>query len=344
MRDHDIRLDWLRVFGSFAVVVLHVSADYVVSGGDASSARWWVANLFDSASRWAGDAIFLMIGGALLLSRPSEQAPFAFASARMRRVLPALLFWSAFYLGWRWLRSDGMALAEVMRMLVQGKPHYHLWFLYMLTGMYLATPLLRAVLASAAPGMQRYLLLTCLGYTLFESYARAWYGLPYASFASLVPLFFVHFLLGHHLYENPPKLAPRVLVLCFAGCVAVVAVGAALAMPAIGMRGVDLFYMGRGLPVIAMAACVFSIGLACLREDGIWRRWHARGGGAIAGLALGIYVIHPFWIEVVAAFGVVVTRWHSLVAIPMLSVLVYVLSLASVFAMSRVPMLARAVR
>jgi surface polysaccharide O-acyltransferase-like enzyme len=54
-------LDLLRAIACLSVVMIHVSAEYVVRGS--AGADFWLGNLLDSLSR-AGVPLFVMISGA----------------------------------------------------------------------------------------------------------------------------------------------------------------------------------------------------------------------------------------------------------------------------------------
>jgi surface polysaccharide O-acyltransferase-like enzyme len=92
----DTNLDLLRVLAAFAVVWLHVSAGVVATKPDVYSEIWWIGNFADSFSRWSVP-IFVMVSGALLLSKSSELAPLDFYQKRASRLLAPITFWTLFY-------------------------------------------------------------------------------------------------------------------------------------------------------------------------------------------------------------------------------------------------------
>ena len=62
-----VYFDYLRVFATLAVMVLHTSAQNW-SKTDVNSFTWQTFNFFDSIVRW-GVPVFVMISGSLFLSR-----------------------------------------------------------------------------------------------------------------------------------------------------------------------------------------------------------------------------------------------------------------------------------
>ena len=152
------KLDAARWMAALAVVLLHCAALPLTQAADYGSTDWQWANVYDAASRWCVP-VFVMISGALLLN-PSKNEPFKdFYQKRALRIAPAIVFWSVFYLLWGALmyRLDGIPMnaAAWLRKATSGAPYYHLWYLYMLAGLYLFAPYLRALYQRCSPRQRR---------------------------------------------------------------------------------------------------------------------------------------------------------------------------------------------
>src|SRR3990172_8677409 len=144
-------VDRAKVISIFAVVVLHVSAQIAEKVENFGTSSWWVGNLFDGGVRWSVP-IFIMVSGYLLLD-PSKQEDFrTFYKKRAGKVLIPTIFWTLFYIIWSFvikkypldLKSGKIILIK----LIEGEPYYHLWFAYMIIGLYLFTPFLRKLLGA----------------------------------------------------------------------------------------------------------------------------------------------------------------------------------------------------
>lgn len=134
-QDRITYLDGLRVLATLAVVLLHVSAGYWGSE-EVTSAPWMIATFYDGMVRWCVP-VFVMISGALLLD-PEKEARIG---SRIRKVLISLVVWSAVYASIDFYR--GADRTKSIENFLAG--HYHLWYLYMLIGLYLALPLLKRI-------------------------------------------------------------------------------------------------------------------------------------------------------------------------------------------------------
>ncbi len=155
--------DAIRLFATVAIVLLHTAANGVNRLPLASN-DWWLANIVDSACR-AGVPLFLMLTGALFLRRADEPAKF-FYQKRQQRLLWPLLFWSLFYLLWSGLKAQvkqqPLFVDQALQSLFSGAPYFHLWFFFMLAGVYLVLPPLRQFWLQLSPGRQTLFCLAAL--------------------------------------------------------------------------------------------------------------------------------------------------------------------------------------
>jgi len=92
---------------------------------------------------------FVIISGFLLLGTGKSQSFRDFYTRRLKRLLLPFAFWVGVYVCWRLAHyPDRPSAMGWMKEIVAGPVYYHLWFLYMLFGMYLAAPFLSRMLAT----------------------------------------------------------------------------------------------------------------------------------------------------------------------------------------------------
>ena len=138
-------LDYLRFIACFMVVVVHCIEPFYLSGEgtfirNVSDAAW--VTFADSALR-AAVPLFVMASSYLLF--PLKYDTATFFKKRFVRVCIPLLIWSLLYALIPYYGSaDGFDRGmNLERLLLNFNPHAgHLWFLYMLLGVYLVMPLL----------------------------------------------------------------------------------------------------------------------------------------------------------------------------------------------------------
>ena len=138
MTKREIWLDWLRVTACFLVMATH-SCEPFYLGGEGSliltrSDALWVSvlNVFPRA------CVALFIFTSAYLQFPLHYSTGEFFSKRLLRILPPFLFWSVVYaLVW------GQPVQNFKDLLLNfNYAAGHLWFVYMLIGLYLIMPLL----------------------------------------------------------------------------------------------------------------------------------------------------------------------------------------------------------
>lgn len=128
--------DYLRIFACLAVVMLHTSGAWFLHA-ELGTGSWWIALVLDVSTRWAVP-IFIMISGALFLEKNIENSKLY--GKYILRLVTAFVFWSFIYA----IITDPHAnIKGLIVNVLYG--HYHMWFLYMLIGLYMTVPILRKV-------------------------------------------------------------------------------------------------------------------------------------------------------------------------------------------------------
>lgn len=148
-------IDWinnLRFVALFAVIVTHVSSVLLDHYPAASMDDWLTADAFNALVRFAVP-VFVMITGTLLLNREYRLGDFL--KKRLTRVVVPFLFWSLVYVAYSWyngeLKFTGTAWQNTKLVLhqLQFGASYHLWYVYMLIGLYLVIPIIGKFVRSA---------------------------------------------------------------------------------------------------------------------------------------------------------------------------------------------------
>ncbi len=157
--------DLCRVVAIYGAILIHACGPIFYQFGKIPEGDWLSSNLMDSFVR-CSVPLFVMLSGALLLpTTKSPSTPFDIAK-RISKVLIPLIVWNTGYLIYL-SRYTGKPI-DWLSMLIQ-VPMYHLWFVYMIIGVYFLLPVLEAVfrVISCRVDLQIYLLtiwlvVTCL--------------------------------------------------------------------------------------------------------------------------------------------------------------------------------------
>jgi surface polysaccharide O-acyltransferase-like enzyme len=167
-------LNWinnLRIIALFAVIVLHCSSPLLGGYGKVPQQQWLAADFYNSLTRFAVP-VFVMITGALLLGKDDEV--FSFLKKRLGRVVVPFLFWSLVYVAYAFYNEDipyttdtWTNVKQVLHQLKYGSS-YHLWYVYMLIGLYLIIPVLSKFIRNASEKDILYFIVVWLLVMLFS--------------------------------------------------------------------------------------------------------------------------------------------------------------------------------
>lgn len=133
-------LDVARCIAILAVLMIHVSSEFVKVPDRTSSLFFW-GNIFDSVSRLAVP-LFVMISGALMLDERRTMDIRSFYKKNGLGLFLLLIVWEFIYaLIFSLKESNG--LSTIFQRMIQG--HYHLWYMYLIISLYIVTPFLRCI-------------------------------------------------------------------------------------------------------------------------------------------------------------------------------------------------------
>lgn len=337
--------DLLRVVAALAVVVLHLSGSqlsYVPLG----SLEFHVLNTYDSLTRWCVP-MFIMLSGMFLLDPKHALSPAKLAG-HILRVLVALLVWGTAYALWDLVAANGMSLGAVLsavRQVIWGKTAFHLWFLYMIVGLYLVTPILRAFVKGASRGDLHWFLLLCF---LFASLLPTALRLRPSQTISLwntnlsihlVMGYVGYYVLGYYLKTYTLSRWAEYLIYLLG-----------LAGAAFTLWGTFWLSVERGAfaqtlynydspNIVFMSAAVFVFFRYVLGvSDERSRRQRVSG---VAKVTFGIYLVHIFFLKILNILGITVLTFSPILAVPVLSAGVFLCSFAVAWLLSKLPLVGR---
>lgn len=144
--------DLLRIFSLFAVIIMHVSSSFLrnqLSDTKQLFSNYLIINFWNSLSQISVPC-FVMLSGAFLLDKDANMDYTTFYKKSIISIgIPVLLF-SFIYFLFEELSIIGKSVAnnEVGIKIflipivnwIKGAPYYHLWYMYMILGVYILVP------------------------------------------------------------------------------------------------------------------------------------------------------------------------------------------------------------
>ncbi len=335
-----IWVDNAKIIAIFAVVALHIAGTVVTKITNLESFAWWIGNIYDSFTRWCVP-VFVMISGALLLD-PDKNEPIAvFYRKRASGILLPTIFWSIFFLGWTFLKGlikgDPYPLVFITKLLLVGRPYYHMWFLYMLIGLYLFTPFLRTTIKNTTKKEQIIFVVMLFTVSIINKIFELFYSCNWVLFINLFLFYLPYFISGHLIREMKIKPNRILLGLFFILSAILTALGIFFLSKASGLGNGIYFYDYLSITVIPMSLSAMFLLKTITKPIVISRSLTHK----LAQLVLGVYLIHPVFIDIFKHFGIFRPTFNSLIAIPSVSFLVFVFSLIIAKLISMLPYLNR---
>lgn len=332
-----------RVLAAFAVVLLHVSTSVVQDCRPVSPVNWWIGNLVDSAARWCVP-VFVMVSGALLLDPSKNEPLLEFFRKRFKRILLPVVFWTVVYLPLR-SASGGITLKYVVWCIATGSVFYHLWYIYMIPGLYLFTPFLRVYVRHSSSAERTWLIIlifvTAAAYSVAD---RIFLDNQRSIFSMFVP-FMGYYLCGYQLRDGwPSGILKKHLVAVIAFCVLLTAAATHLLTRELRVGWGGLFYDNFSPTNIVLSVAIFMLVLRCCGASGVSKGPLAKMVGRIGPTTLGIYLLHPALIELTRKLTAR-PEINSLAAvvIPATTVGVFVMCYYVIAVVQRIPLLRRTV-
>lgn len=256
--------DVIRAMAAIMIVVIHVS-DHAVShflvSQDDQRLYWWVATFFNSASRVAVP-LFVLVSGYLLLRPNDNSAPLEWLKKRLFRVFVPLLVWIAIYFFWRQLSlPQSFSALDMLRDIARGDPYYHLWFMYMLIGLYLATPILAAYLRGADRLNLSYFVILWFLFTAIPPFiTRALYINQFGLTVNVVSGFVGYFMLGYLMRDVVlTRVQCMITGLAVITSIVATAFGTYLLMSRSGGKMDEFFFSSMAPNIIIAALGLFAI-------------------------------------------------------------------------------------
>ncbi len=160
VENQQLSLDIARVTAKTSVILLHSAAAPYSSVMDPFYVVHWVTwDIFESVA-WVGVPFFIMISGVLLLNSSKVDEPLkVFFKKRWKKIGLPVLFWGVTYFLWNIFVDKSSFSTNFVIKSVMNWPYFQFWYIYMLIGLYLATPVLRVLVTNMTRKVFTYLMI-----------------------------------------------------------------------------------------------------------------------------------------------------------------------------------------
>ena len=287
-----------------------------------------------------------MVSGLFLLNPYREYGLRKLFCEKILRIMTAYLFWAIFYTvfsiiegesQWKGGSIQDYAIIFVMN-IIQGR--FHMWFLFMITGLYLVTPILRQIVKNEKVTI--YFLILWLVFGILNKLGH----LPPAHRilalttdrmeVRLVIGFSGYFLWGYYLSRlQLPPLTRKIIYIA----------GILAAIGTIGLNWIigykldktgEWMYDNYSPNIFLMTTAVFVFCQYFFQNRHLSQNWQ-KIISLVGKWSFGIYLVHIFYLDLFDIIGLSNFSCHPIVSIPLLTIACFFASLATVFFLSKIP-------
>ena len=321
------------------VIILHASAKGFYGRFEASSSEFQACNFFNGIVRPA-EPLFVMMSGMFLLDERREYPIRKLYFVKILRIAVAYLAWAVFYsAGTQFHAYRGIHLRQFVFDIIGG--HYHMWFLYMISGLYVATPILRWISRDdkicryfIALGFVSVFVCNCIeSIPVLRVIPRDIIG---RLDLKIVAGFSTYYLLGHYLTTHKPCVVYRRWIY---------ALGGISVLTTVVFNGWYSAYTGHVRTYVfnnlwantffwaVVIFVFFQENLSRIDFSPRMRKWISR----IARLSFGMYLVHAFLLDHLYWIALPHFFVHPVFAIPVTAMVTFALSFFTAYVIDQIP-------
>ena len=301
-------LDVLRIISIAAVIMIHTT-QYLIHI-EVGTYDWMVLNFYDSLARWAVP-VFVMISGVLFLNPAKPQPLKKLFCKNIPHIIAIILFWGLVYAALHHPPKtiDLPSLWEFFQVWILG--YYHMWFLYMILGLYIVVPILRCITASKQGTLYFLLLagtLNCVipylpdwgPFTLMGAFAgKMEFNIPLG--------YSFYFVLGYWLYANDITKKARIALYSLGG-LATAATFALTTILSLKTGSTDTSFYENFSPTVCLTSIALFLAFKHIDVTGRNKMSKKKAITALSKSTLGVYMIHMIVLDGLSDMGLAASR------------------------------------
>jgi surface polysaccharide O-acyltransferase-like enzyme len=251
------------------------------------------------------------------------------------------VFWGAAYFAWRaFVNGETLTVNAVVQGILQG-PYFHFWFLYMIIGLYLITPLLRLFVDHAELRVLKYVIGLWFVGVAINPLIGLVAGYKIDANVFVIAGWVGYFLLGFYLQKVRVRsvFLYVVMVLGFIWTM----FGTWVVTYYVGGESSYFFYDFLAASVILTSAALFQL-LLSVSPDFFTNRFPlgAKLVSLISQYTLPVYLLHVMVLESLEkgyfGFRLSATTLNPFVEIPLITVITLFICVSVVFLLKRIPL------
>jgi surface polysaccharide O-acyltransferase-like enzyme len=316
-------LNTLRVFATFAVIMIHVFSPLNTYFSNLlSKQESYICIILNNLWQWCVPA-FVMITGVLFLNPEKNITLEKILKKYFSRIILAIIIFGIPYCfmeiffdaNFSFKFSQiGIAVLNV----IQGKSWDHMWYLYMIAGLYLFIPLIKIFVINAEKNVIKYTLVVLFIFTSVIPSLESILPYKFGIYIPINSVYVFYLLLGYYIHYNRIEIEKSILF-----ALIIVYVLFVIFMPLnknfVSLEnGGHIILTGYNSPMVVMV----TIGVFCLLYQG---NKENKIMDITAPMCFGIYLIHTLFINFLYKFIKIIPEKHPLIIVILLTSIITIL-------------------
>jgi surface polysaccharide O-acyltransferase-like enzyme len=341
--DFGFSVDFVRVVAILLVILVHTAAfPYYLPQNITSDVvtNWFTVDVYGAVAAM-GVPLFVMLSGALLLDPVKADEPMrVFYKKRFLRIGGPMIFWTIIYFWWSTIAmKETLTVNNVLSGLLSGS-YPHMWFLYMLLGLYLVTPFLRAMLKNLDRNKFKYLLVLWFVGNVSVPFINQFAQFPFNPVMFVFTGWVGYYILGRYLVET--KVAKWKPIAVLIPALVTTILGAWWVTGTFGEAKIGYFHEALNATVILASVSMFLL-LAAIPKAKIECRNKTLTSVLhwIGQNTLPIYLFHMIIMQTIEkgylGFFLNQDTLNPIIEIPILTAITFALTAAAVYLVKKIP-------
>ncbi len=301
-------------------------------------------NLWNALGRFSVP-IFLMCSGVLFLNK-KELTYNDILKKYISRLLIAFIFWNCIYA----LYNANFNLYNSFNIIKKNIASIHLWFIILIVGIYLIMPSIRIFVNYSTKKDIRNLLIALfviqsvipfLGCFKIFSCMKTYYGYLYTNdFIGYVGIFIYGYYLDK--YEEDISRKKKIL-LYFLGIILIISTVILNLLETDKLSKISTPFLKFLYPNIIIYTTAIFIAVKDICKKIKMNKNAESIIAKIAQLIFGVYLVHMLVLKILSNFGINVSICNTFISIPIISLVIFLISLVIVFIISKIPILRKVI-
>lgn len=346
----NVPVDLIRTVAIIAVVLVHAAGRWSITSQEIASFNTvglvsWVVVLVYQCIATFGVPLFLMLTGLLLLQPEKNETLRVFFKKRFLRIGLPLLFWTILYFIWDFsVLKIPFTASTILQGMLNGA-YTQFWYIHVLFGLYLLTPILRVIIAHANQALIKYFVVLWLISVSILPFLNTLSSFQLSKNIFILTGYVGYFLLG--VYLSSVQIRRRIaLTFMFIGTV-LTALGTYVLTASDASGGMYFFQEYLSPTVILTSVMAFLLLLTIKPSSSFPQETRpsilSKLVKAISQNTLGIYFVHVIVIETIqwGLLGFMLNRetLNPIIEVPLLMFITLFVSLGIILLLKKIPKL-----